>query len=140
MTDTHTDDQDTILNDSLALINEANHTPAPPRPAPLTFHNVSLYRETMFGITRRDCSSLTVNGTQITYTEKGKRKQVPVVLPAGRWARVASLTRAVIPDGPLVTGPDGVEVMRYGRWDPRWVEDFEAAAVKVGLVVLWGMG
>lgn len=125
-------DQDTILDASLALITEAMADITPSPVPSTTYTGVALYRLQIFGISRKDCSSLTTRrcgtGTEITFTEKGKRK--PTVCVVNRWFAVVPLAQAIEPQDPLVIGPDGVQVSRYPGWDPRWVSDFEA---KMGL-------
>lgn len=110
----------------------------------LTFTNVSIYRDAMFGVSRVDCRTLTVltnqkyaqynDAVRGQYVERGKRKPVSFVLGGcERWLVVLPTVEAIDPDTSLMLDGSGNCVSRYSSCDSRWRSDFEAKLAACGV-------
>lgn len=110
----------------------------------ITLANAALYRQSTFGIFRTDCRMIEVEtGPPVIWRHKapGARKVQSFTLEdRNAWMVVLLLTKAITPDSALVTDPSGVQVARYGHYDPQYRRDFEAQMRAARVQPLFSVG
>lgn len=110
-----------------------------------TFQNVTIYISGMFGISRIDCKTLSVesgvkyaqynNAYRVRFLEKGKRKERGMILDYKPFLVVLDTKHAVNPDNTTEHADGNSGLLSY---DPRFEPDF----IKLieGLPVLYSIG